>query len=67
MNIYDYLDNLPSNTTKIDVSYKNLNIIPDLSKFVDLEILICNNNKLCNLPKINNCSICGVKITKLIK
>ena len=44
MNIYDYLDNLPSNTTKIDVSYKNLNIIPDLSKFVDLEILICNNN-----------------------
>jgi len=51
--VQQYVDSLPSNIRIINVSYKNLIILPDLSRFVDLQELRCNNNKLTSLGILN--------------
>jgi hypothetical protein len=44
--IQQYLDNLPEDIIIINIANKNLHIIPDLLRFTNLQILICNNNHL---------------------
>jgi hypothetical protein len=51
-NIETYFSSLRENTIIIDVSYKNLTYLPNLSKFKYLEVLICDNNKLRSLPSL---------------
>jgi Leucine-rich repeat (LRR) protein len=51
--IEEYLDSLPLDTEKINVSYKKLKYIPDLSRFTNLHTLICIRNKLTFLPPLN--------------
>jgi hypothetical protein len=51
-NINTYLDQLTDNVLIIDMSYKKISHIPDLSRFRNLEILICNNNNLEYLPTL---------------
>ena len=53
-NIEEYLDSLHLDTEKIDVSYKNLTYLPDLSRFTHLKELNCSYNKLTELPCLNN-------------
>jgi Leucine-rich repeat (LRR) protein len=52
--IIDYLNSLDNDITKIDISYKNLTELPDLSRFKNLSILICSNNQLTFLPFLND-------------
>ena len=58
-----------SQITALDLSFKNINELPDLSKYTNLKILDCNNNTITllnNLPQkleILNCS--NNKITEL--
>jgi len=49
-NVEKYLDSLPDDVEKIDVSFRNLDYLPNLSRFKKLEILFCNGNKLTSLP-----------------
>jgi len=49
-NIEKYLDSLPDDVDTIDVSSKNLNYLPNLSRFKKLEKLYCGNNNLTSLP-----------------
>ena len=53
-NIEDYLNSLPLDTTSIDVSYKGLTYLPDLSRFKQLTHLYCNHNQLTELPPLND-------------
>ena len=61
-NIEDFLNLLPLDTTKINVSNKGLTYLPDLSRFKQLTHLYCYHNKLTSLPPLNenlthlNCS-----------
>ena len=41
-----------SRITELDLSYKKLNELPDLSKYTNLEILYCNHNNLTNLDNL---------------
>ena len=55
MNNFDiesYLNLLPDDTVFIDISHKNLNYIPDLSRFKNLKILNCSYNKLTSLSDL---------------
>uniref|UniRef100_A0A6C0H7H3 Leucine-rich repeat protein n=1 Tax=viral metagenome TaxID=1070528 RepID=A0A6C0H7H3_9ZZZZ len=52
-NIEEYLNSLPDDVGTIDVSYKDLKYLPDLSRFKNLTILCCNNNQLISLPVLN--------------
>ena len=52
--VQQYVDSLPSNIRIINLSYKNLTILPDLSRFIYLQELRCNNNKLTRLDILNN-------------
>ena len=45
-----YLDSLPDDLNEIDVSNKNLDYLPDLSRFKKLKILYCSSNNLTSLP-----------------
>ena len=49
-----YIDSLPDDTTFIDLSCRNLTILPDLSRFYNLLCLNCYNNQLITLPPFNN-------------
>jgi len=49
-NIEDYLNSLPDHVNVINIPHKNLNYLPDLSRFKKLERLYCNNNNLTSLP-----------------
>ena len=40
--------------SELDLSHKNLTILPDLSKYTNLEKLYCSNNKLTIIPILNN-------------
>ena len=60
--VVEYLNCLSNNAIEINLSSKGLTELPDLSKFVYLEVLNCSNNKLTSisfLPKnleVLNCS-----------
>jgi len=49
-NIEEYLDSLPDDVEKINVSNKGIKYLPDLSRFKKLEILYCDENNLTSLP-----------------
>ena len=51
-NIESYLNSLPDNIKSIDVSEHNLNYLPCLSRFKNLEILYCGRNNLTSLPPL---------------
>ena len=53
-NIEDFLNLLPLDTTKINVSNKGLTYLPDLSRFKQLTHLYCYHNKLTSLPPLND-------------
>ena len=40
----DFIDSLPDDTTTIDISNKELSVIPDLSRFTKLKQLDCGHN-----------------------
>jgi len=49
-NIEEYLDSLSDDVNVIDVSHKNFDYLPDLSRFKKLERLCCSFNNLMSLP-----------------
>ena len=51
--IETYLNSLPEDITKINVSNSNLEYIPSLLRFKNLEVLYCSNNRLTSLPPLN--------------
>jgi len=53
-NIEEYINSLPDNIEKINISYKSLTYIPCLKRFHNLKELYCSNNQLTSLPKLNN-------------
>jgi Leucine-rich repeat (LRR) protein len=54
LNIEDYLNSLPLDITKIDVSSRGLTYLPDLSRFKELIHLNCSYNEITELPHLNN-------------
>jgi E3 ubiquitin-protein ligase SspH2 len=52
--INKYLKSLPKDTEIIDVSHKELKYLPDLTRFKKLKVLVCYNNYLTKLPKLND-------------
>lgn len=48
-----YLNNLPDNIKEINLCNKKLKKLPDLSRFKNLEVLMCSNNELTFLPELN--------------
>ena len=60
--ITSYLNSLESDVTDIDISYRRLTKLPDLSRFENLNKLNCSNNQLTSLAPLNvnlkelNCS-----------
>ena len=61
-NIENYLSSFSNNVEELDISDKNLIVLPDLSRFFNLKKLICDHNYLTSLPPLNenleyiNCS-----------
>ena len=51
--IETYINGLPENTEIINVTFKQLNYLPDLTRFTNLQILNCSNNQLVVLPSLN--------------
>jgi Leucine-rich repeat (LRR) protein len=51
-NIENYLNSLNEEITTIDVAYKNINYLPDITRFKNLRILICHCNILTTLPTL---------------
>jgi len=51
-NIEQYLRSLPDNTTYIDVSSKCIYELPDITRFMNLQHLDCDNNNLTSLPAL---------------
>jgi Leucine-rich repeat (LRR) protein len=49
--IEEYLNYLDDNIEKIDLSYKRLKELPDLSRFKNLKQLLCSFNNLTSLPE----------------
>lgn len=63
MDVNTYLDSLPDDTTEIKLNSKGLTVLPDLSRFTNLQELSCVGNNLTALPddlpnsiEILNCS-----------
>lgn len=52
--VEDYLDSLPSDTKKIDVSRRGITSLPSLDHFTQLEVLECCKNNLTRLPPLPN-------------
>ena len=50
--IEEYLRSLSEDTEGINIDGKNLMYIPSLSKFVNLKIFSCSNNRLVKLPPL---------------
>jgi hypothetical protein len=48
--IQAYLNSLDENITELNLSFKNLTIFPDLSRFTKLIKLICSWNQFTSLP-----------------
>ena len=53
LSIEEYLNTIPLTCKMINMSSKNLTELPNLSRFKNLEILICDNNNITSLPKLN--------------
>jgi len=53
LSIEEYLNTIPSTCKMINISSKNLQVLPNLTRFKNLEILICDNNNITSLPKLN--------------
>ena len=51
--IETYINGLPENIEFIDVNSRQLNHLPDLTRFKNLKILCCYNNRLTKLPPLN--------------
>ena len=53
----------------LDLSNENLTVLPDLSKYTNLKVLKCNNNKITNLdnlpPRLQKLNCIGNYITLL--
>lgn len=61
-----YLNSLPDDIEEIDVSNRNLTILPSLTRFRNLKRLYCNNNRLTVLPSLNeNLEIIWCQYNKL--
>ena len=54
LTIEEYLNSLPDHITNINVAFRNLTYLPDLSRFYNLEYLSCSHNYLTSLPLLNN-------------
>jgi len=52
INIQAYFDCFPEDVTNIDVSGKNIDFLPDLTRFTKLELLFCYDNQLTCLPTL---------------
>ena len=52
--IETYLNSLSEQVTILELSYKKITYLPDLSRFKNLTHLYCNNNKLTSLIKLPN-------------
>ena len=67
--IETYLNSLSEDISIIDISSKNIDYIPDLTRFKNLEKLYCHNNKLTSLPPLPQnlveLSCCDNKLTSL--
>jgi Leucine-rich repeat (LRR) protein len=50
--IETYLNSLSEDISIIDISSKNIDYIPDLTRFKNLEILNCSENQLTSLPSL---------------
>ena len=50
--IMEYINSLSSDVMVIDISYKNLSILPDLSRFTCLQKLDCSQNQLTRLDNL---------------
>ena len=50
--IEDYVNSLPDDTKEIRIDSKNLQDIPSLARFTQLETLSCSGNQLRNLPQL---------------
>ena len=48
-----YLNNLPDDIKEIHLNNMGLKELPDLSRFKNLEVLMCSNNELTFLPELN--------------
>jgi Leucine-rich repeat (LRR) protein len=57
MSINEYLNNLPDNVERIDLSNKKLDELPDLSRFHNLKELNCENNGITSMPTFPNLKI----------
>ena len=53
-NIEAYLNSLPDDIEEIDVTYRELTYLPDLSRFKKLKKLNCSHNKLVSLSLLPN-------------
>jgi hypothetical protein len=47
-----YLNSLPSDIDKLNISFGEFTYIPDLSRFTKLRVLECSGNKLTELPSL---------------
>jgi hypothetical protein len=64
-----YLDNLPADTTTIDLSRRQLALVPSLSRFTQLKTLNLSNNPLLELPPLppflENLNVRGTLLSRL--
>ena len=51
--IEEYLNSLPEYIMTINLENNNLDVLPDLSRFTNLQYLHCSFNVLTSLPKLN--------------
>ena len=51
--IESYLNSLSYDTLIIDIGGRDINSLPDLTRFKNLEILHCSYNKLTSLPSLS--------------
>ena len=47
-----YFNSLPNNIVSLDISFKGITSLPDLTRFKNLQELYCHNNKLTSLPTL---------------
>ncbi len=50
--IESYLNSLSKDISTLDISSKDIEYLPDLTRFKNLEVLSCSNNQLTSLPTL---------------